>query len=180
MSKKNQSDRLEVYLGKSGKVFGPFSREEYDQMFADDQLSKYTWLWDWKLNAWKPLDVPPPPPEGLSLPLNAGANAGAAGGVRSGAEVDWSTIQGILFDRFCIAGGKIQKVTETGCTFVTEDVSEGEACGPRFPLKSRAEVNLFDASLKKCTRTPVTIVSVEHQGQAWVYQVRWDEVPRFK
>ena len=64
-TEKNKDDSLMrkgIFLGKEGKTFGPFQPDEYNRMFAEGKLSEYSWIWDSKAEAWKPIEAPPAPP----------------------------------------------------------------------------------------------------------------------
>src|SRR4051812_11438678 len=114
-------DKKQIFLGKAGKVYGPYRQEEYDQLFASGELSNYTWIWDWNKGAWKTIELPPPAPISMAKGTN-----------RDNSLPDWSNLQVLCFNRVKVLSGKLKMVTESGCFFVSSD----ENSGPQFSLKS--------------------------------------------
>lgn len=51
----------QLFLGRDGKVFGPFGREQIEAMRASGELAQYHWLWDGS-GQWVAANLPPPPP----------------------------------------------------------------------------------------------------------------------
>lgn len=148
-----------VFLGKGGKVYGPFQKDEFDQMFADGTLSQYVWMWHWNTKSWKPIEAPPPPPP--------------SGGIEKG--MGCEEVQAICFDRFNLVSGKLECVTESGCELVSK-VSE---TGMVFSLKSRAELRLLDQAKGKATiSAPVVVANTERRGEFLVFRLMWNEIPR--
>src|SRR5690349_16666334 len=96
----------QVYLGKAVKVFGPFPHEEFEQMYASGKLADFTWIWDWKAQAWKAIEVPPAPPPTAA---NADTLKSAPG------SMNWKDIQALCFDQSNLVSGKLDWITESGC-----------------------------------------------------------------
>jgi hypothetical protein len=151
----------EIYLGKAGKVFGPYSAQELDQFSRSGELSQYTWIWDTRSDGWKPLETPPPSPY-------AKADSGHQ-------TSDWKNVHALCRDHFHILSGQLENVTETGCVFLSSH-SGGE---PKFSPTGVQLLDLYDPVQKKSTRTRVRIVGVERANHTWVYRLRWNQSPSF-
>ncbi len=152
-----------VYLGKSGKIYGPYERVEFDQLVSDGKLGEYHWIWDTRASQWKPTEPPPPPP--VSEP---GAGTGTL-------HRDWSTVQAVCFDNSHLVGGTLNKITEIGCRLV----SNQSGSGTLFPMQSRIKMNLFNTTSEVSSTTSVTVTvhGLRYEDQHWIYDLRWDQLP---
>ena len=52
---KQHSDK--IYLGKSGKIYGPYSQREVETLVS--QGAAFTWIWDHSGSAWQPIEAAP-------------------------------------------------------------------------------------------------------------------------
>lgn len=162
------TNRNHVFLGKDGKVFGPYSLEEYEKMFASGELSKFTWIWDSKLYTWKTLEIPPPPPT-MSGDLENKTKP-------TPESINWEMIQAICFDQFNLMSGKLEWITESGCVFISDEFEKAV----KFPVQAKAELNLFEENLKRLICVQVSIADISLQKQRWTYRLRWKEAPSIK
>jgi hypothetical protein len=58
---------VEIYLGKNGETFGPYTLEQFEAIKTSPDYATYTYIWDGRQPGadWKPIErapVPPPPP----------------------------------------------------------------------------------------------------------------------
>ena len=58
------SDAKKIYLGRKGKVFGPFSQPELESFRLSGEISYYRYIWDDASESWSPLEPPPKVSEG--------------------------------------------------------------------------------------------------------------------
>ncbi len=158
-------EKSEIFLGKFGKSYGPFTSEEYDQMHTSGKISDFTWIWESKNQIWKPIELPPHPP-GTVFYADAKGN---------GKVVNWELIQAVCFDRFSLVSGKIQCPTESGCTLISHQKEDGL----KFVIRSVVDLNLYDGASKQSTSTHASVIGVNYAARLWHYQLRWSSVPKF-
>ncbi len=157
------SSTEDVYLGKSGQIYGPFSQGELDDLSAKGQLSQYQWIWSHQNQCWKSIESPPPHP--LHNPTQPGP-----------ATQDWSRVYAIAFDSSHLLRGQLKWITETGCTLISEQKEEG----PIFPVPVKIRLNLFDPVHKSGITLSVLITKIDlHEGH-WNYHFRWEQRPELK
>lgn len=53
-----------IYLSKDGKVFGPYSKEEYSEIKKTADFHEYSWIWTEDSPGWVPINPPTVPPTG--------------------------------------------------------------------------------------------------------------------
>lgn len=55
---------IEIYLGKSGQAFGPYTVEQFETIKASAEFATYTFIWDGRdaNPEWKPIERAPAPP----------------------------------------------------------------------------------------------------------------------
>ncbi len=154
--------KSQIFLGKKGKIFGPYTKVEYEQMYASGQLENYTWIWNEEAQSWKTLEMPPAPP-----PTSTQNSEHSS-------KLNWQQVRALCFDRFTLASGKLECVTENGCELISED----HESGIKFPLDKRIELSLFDGLSQKSTTLSVQIAKVEYRNHSWVYRLKWNGVPQ--
>jgi len=145
-----------TYLGKSGKVHGPFSGEKIAAMRANGELDRYHWIWDEGLSQWKPLELAPPSPY---------AQPEARG------EWDWNRLQALCHDRDQLVDGRIANVTQTGCDVI---VPMQEAL---WSVNKSLTLNLYDPVSRACRKVATELTQVLRQGDRLVLRMRWDAIP---
>lgn len=50
-----------IYLGKSGKAYGPYTEKELESLQSQGLLSEFQWLWDENQKCWQALEPAPAP-----------------------------------------------------------------------------------------------------------------------
>ncbi len=53
-----------IYLSKDGKVFGPYSKEEYTELKRTPEFFEFSWIWTEESPGWVPINPPTVPPTG--------------------------------------------------------------------------------------------------------------------
>ena len=81
---------MKTYLAKSGKISGPFTTAQIEEMCAEGGLAAYSWFWDETRAGWEALD--PAPAELPGKPLVEAKPA-------SKTEPKKPTVQSIPLDR---------------------------------------------------------------------------------
>jgi hypothetical protein len=59
----------QVFLSQDGQMFGPYSREQIEEMRRTGEISRYTWLWDGTTPNWVLANAAPPPPPPPGVPV---------------------------------------------------------------------------------------------------------------
>ena len=162
--KKEQSSTLnEVFLGKKGKVFGPYTREEFENLHATKKLEDFTYLWNSESESWTPLEAVPPHPHAKAEGKIKGAKRG----------LDWNALRAFCHNYIQGVGGRLEGVTETGCDLL---VREGHD-HPRFAQHVPLLLNLMDVEQGKSWNIKVTLSQSERRNDEFVYRMRWDKMP---
>lgn len=182
MSQANQSSITveSRFLGKAGKIHGPFSKHEFDQMIAEGKLGQFTWIWDWKERAWKTIELPPPPVPYLPntqspVPASPSSPVPHSLVTPTSPSPEWSILQAICFNRVALMKGMLSFATETGCTLI----SPSQKVRSLFPLESGAELNLYDEKSKKSASVLVEVAGVQFTKEGDTYQLKWKDKPDF-
>ncbi len=144
-----------IFLGKSGKVFGPFTGTEIDQFRSKGELNKYVWIWDTS-KKWTPIEAPPPNPD-ASQSFDAGW--------------DWNRSEVIGHDHDRLISGKLAEVTQTGCDLISQG---GRA---NWARDQKIVLNVYDPVAKACRRFITQVFEVVRSGDGWVYRLRWEKSP---
>lgn len=181
---------IEIFLGRGGETFGPYTPEEFEALKAGPDFASYTYVWDGRdANPdWKPLAPPPakpaprkagpgaPPPDARIEPAAKpeAARAPATGPARPVLKgYDVPSIEALCHDsRFAIAG-KLFGVTDAGC----ELIASGARSEPAFGAKASVVLNLLDPGTGKCMNVPARLNGVRRKDGAWSYRVLWDGCP---
>lgn len=152
------SDVKNIYLGRRGKSFGPFSKAEIEAMRLSGELENYSFVWNQAELAWKMLETPPPPPGARPAPQ---------------AQVRPSGYEAICHDHTTLVSGALENVTEAGCDLVCADNSDS----PRLGLKSMLLLNVLDNANQKAVNVRATLSEIIRREKAWVYRLRWARLP---
>ena len=146
------SDSKMIYLGKSGKMFGPYSQREFEQMAVDGRLDQFVWMWKELEKKWIPIEAPPSliPTSALSF-----------------------RIQAICYDISQVVQGTLEAITQTGCRLVSP--ANGEV--PKVFLSKNAHLSLVDEESGEDCRVPVQLFKHEYRSGMCFYWLRWNEPP---
>ena len=165
-----------IFLGKLGKVFGPYEAAEIESMQASGKIMDFTWIWDGALGEWKTLETPPPSPIVEVSASESGRKRSTSSTSGGSDRPDWSEVEALCHDSSHVVSGLLTQVTETGCELVTADHS----ASPVFGLKTVAVLNLMNAATGTSTNIPVRMLNVARVNGAWVYRVSWNQVPSLR
>src|SRR4051812_12460484 len=102
-----------LFLGRGGRVFGPYRSEEIEALRASGEIRSFSWIWEPARSAWQPLDPPPPP---LTETESDGPAIRTVGALRHDAILPLDVV---CHDRRSAIVGKLRQVTEAGCELVS-------------------------------------------------------------
>lgn len=157
------SQEKRTYLGKKGKIFGPFTQSEIQRLDQKGELETYSYIWAVDKETWVPLEAPPAHPE---APSRGRSQQGG---------IDWSEIEAIGHNFVALMSGKLDRVTETGCDFLIDEADES----PILALNSKIVLNMMDPKRGKALNVVTTLAHVAKKGSIWVYRLQWDQLPNF-
>ena len=151
----------QYYLGKSGKVFGPFTPEQIGELRLSGEIENYTYLWSEAESKWENIDPPPPAPGGEGTKINA-----VSVGISP---------EAICHNSFDIVSGWLENISDSGCELVANLSSESPKLGRDAPCT----LNVMDGSKSKAINVKARMVKSEMIDGKWVYQIRWAGRPTF-
>lgn len=149
-----------IYLGKSGKVFGPYSMQEFDQMSVNGKLDDFIWMWNQEQKKWNPIEAAPPAPM-----LEVSGHPEKL--------MSWDQVKAICYDLNHLVSGTLESITQTGCKLVAPAMSKV----PSNFLKNKTHLNLVDKKSGKSITLPVQMFRHAYDRGECHYWLRWDEVP---
>jgi hypothetical protein len=150
------------FLGRGGRAHGPFTQEQYEKLRLSGDIDHYTYQWDDSAKDWVNLDPKPPTP-------------GAAPGTRRRNSSSLENTEAVCHDRHEVVIGVLENVSDLGC----ELVSDEHCPGPKLGVNSPLVLNVTSASGEKAMNVRASLSSVERRDKAWVYRLRWAEIPSF-
>lgn len=183
-----------IYLAKKGKITGPLSNSDYENLRLSGQIEDFFWIWHDEMKQWIPLDPPPPPiqsfgevtatrleakttraPEPVH-PATIAAQAAAATVIPIKPTIKFGSMESIevLVHNFRdIVQGSIQEPTQLGFTLMT--VADKHA--PKLGSQGKVVLNLLNKKNGEMVTVPGEITGVVRAGDGWSYQVRWNDLP---
>ena len=167
--------KYQIFLGKSGKITGPFNDDEISKMRSNGTIATYTWLWDTRSPGWNTLDPPPPPPAGVDVPIAPLAGiAPLMQLIPSVKEIpDPVSIEAMCYDFRNVLAGKLCHVSEVGCELVGGD----HRPLPVFSSNASVYLNLLDTDGGRGMSVVALLTDVKRQNGQWHYQLRWSHCP---
>lgn len=151
-----------VFLGKRGKVHGPFSKAEIESMRLTGEIEAYTYLWDGKY--WRNLDPVPPAPTPEAREANTERRS-----------VSLEELEALCHDEQSVVSGTLRHLTDGGCEFHSHD----ESASPRLGVGSALVMNVVHLPTNRVMTIRASLAEVERQAGAWIYRVRWARRPSF-
>lgn len=183
-----------IYLAKKGKITGPLTNADYENLRLSGQIEEFFWIWHDEMKQWIPLDPPPAPiqsfgevkaakletksshtPEPVH-PAAIAAQAAAAQVVPIKPAIKFGSMESIevLVHNFRdIVQGSIQEPTQLGFTLKTE----ADKHAPKLGSQGKVVLNLLNKKNGEMVTVPGEITGVSRSGEAWSYQVRWGDLP---
>ncbi|MCM2324270.1 MAG: hypothetical protein NDJ90_13515 [Oligoflexia bacterium] len=198
MSRRNAGS---TFLGRSGKIFGPFTATELLELRAKGELSAYTWIWE-DGSGWKALDPPPPEPvfdeaaaeetvQTAPSPRPEPATAArpeprpdlrpqperapAPSAPRAPRITEITPRPGlavVCHDFHHLVTGGLQRITDSGCELVSVVDS-----GPQFNRRSPLMLNILDPATGETMNASARLASVSRVDGKWTYRLQWDACP---
>lgn len=154
----------QVYLGKLGKIFGPYTDGEIEALQTSGEIKNYSWIWAKGAKEWKPLDPMPPSPV-------ANTKSGKSPGQSLSGSFD-----AVIHDFRTVVTGKVEFMTETGCEVM---VHGGHS--PQFPLRGNLVINLLEPDSGKTLNVRAKLLAVAPvKGKGLVYRFTWERQPDFQ
>src|SRR5580765_515134 len=144
-----------TYLGKQGKIYGPFDDEEMKRLRDTGEIQSYAYVWKAENDAWEPLELPPPPPKAI--------------GKQSGAV---KALEALCYDSIrALVSGVLKNVSKNGCELVCKD----EADSPSLAMRSLLKMNVLEPKTGKSVNMKVRVSESSRKDGCWIYHVRWVE-----
>ncbi|HLE01444.1 MAG TPA: hypothetical protein VJB59_14370 [Bdellovibrionota bacterium] len=156
----------QIYLGKSGRAFGPYTQDEFDSMKTSGKLRDFSWTWNAKAKEWSPLD-PAPPPLSLSTDTAAGGPAKSSKPVLRHDSI--LPLEAICHDRRSAISGQLRLASEHGC----ELISHHALSAPPFTEGSSILVNLLDPKSGRSMDTRARVDGIQQKAGSWHYKLSW-------
>ncbi len=150
-----------IYLGKGGRIFGPYPAEKLDALRLTGEILNYTYLWDEGAGEWRNIDPEPPKPGSTST--------------RRKGDSSLETADAICHDFNALVAGRLQNVTDIGCELVSHDPADA----PLLALNSALVLNIMDPKGEKAANIRAAVFEVTHSDGAWIYHLRWEHRPSF-
>ncbi len=161
------------YLARDGKIFGPIDDAAFEGLRVSGEIRTYSWIWDWSLATWAPIDPPPPP---LTTSTEAGAHERAprpAAQKRSVAQPNRSHWLAACHDFQGMVAGTLEQVHELGC----ELRAQGDIEEPTFGTSGPVILNLFDPKSGRSINVRAQILGVARDQRGFHYRLGWDKKP---
>ena len=195
----SQNQQQGVYLSKQGKVFGPFTRGQVEQLKRTGEYHSYSFMWDPSVSPdWAPIHLPPAPPPKPSQVLptrftpsestaqgtsgsshHAGAHGqghgSAAGQGHPGASATESAFQVICHNNRDAMSGVLTDPHAQGFTLLTEDAATS---GTPFGRGSKVWVNLLEEQSGRSENFQAVISGMTNQDGKWAFEIAWEKPAR--
>jgi hypothetical protein len=147
-----------IFLGKQGKIYGPFSRPEIETFQASGEIQNFVFIWDDSADQWHPLESPPPSPDGKASTRRASR---------------WSNLKAICHDFGHLVSGTLESVSEINCEFLSEEESDYPSLG----TQSFVVLNLIDPKTERSVSIEARVTAVSRRARRWSYSLAWKERP---
>ncbi len=170
-----------TFLGKSGKIFGPFSDTDVARMRSDGELERFSWIWQATTPGWQAIDPPPPPVvegtgmaelQGHSMPPMP-RQAPPTPPQRKSLKIVSDAMDAICHDYRHAVAGRIVRMTDSGC----ELVANGQGGKPDFQDHAKLYLNLLNAKAGKTMDVVAMLSGVSRSKEGWTYRLEWESVP---
>ncbi len=158
-----------IYLGRKGKIFGPYSFQEITEMEKTGQIDNYTWICRDLTRGWEPTSSAPPLPTPVpahTLDLTSGATP---------AKVDVSELLALCHDKRIIFSGKIKDVSPKGCCFV-----QTRPLAASMPLVSeglKVVLSLLNTQSSQTEAVDAWVEGIAQKSGHWEYYLNWNQTP---
>ena len=158
-----------IYLGKDGKVSGPFTSGQIEELRQSGELYSYTYIWDKKTSGWKAIEEEVELPDVLpGLPPQGNNDA-----TRVLSSVDSISI--ICHDHHLLLSGKLLSATQEKCIFESKNSIYELAA---FKSGTKVLLNFLNINNGRSENLSAIIDQVKRGDEFWQYQVNWDQSPQ--
>jgi hypothetical protein len=184
-----------IYLGKSGRIFGPYTDRDVSEMRATGELERFSWIWQSSAPGWQAIDPPPPPVvEGagvgpgkeIEAPLpRTGVvevyghamppmprQAPPAPPARKSLKIAPETVDAVCHDYRSAIAGRIVRVTDAGCELLAPGAGT-----PAFQDHAKVYLNLLNSKTGKTMDIVAMLSGVSRSREGWTYRIEWERVP---
>jgi len=173
----------EIFLGKHGKIYGPFSSREFERFHDTGKIYEYNWLWEKHSAEWKLLDPAPshPPPRSnapaKSLEKSIEKKSKSSKHVQTKkATAGKSEIQAIVHNSQSLISGTLQFWTETGCEILSQASHSSQAI-PCLAKGSMVNLSLLETQTGRSMNLQASVSDISYHKNNWIYRIRWKARP---
>lgn len=159
------SSAAAFYLAKSGRVFGPYTPQQFEALRASSDIENYSWYWDPAQEQWQPIDPPPGDPRARRAPPLSVVGRGKTAAPER--------LEVLCHDYRGLANGQIRNVTDMGCEFM---VLAGESM-PSFSERAPLIMSVLDPDSAHSMDVPASVNGIYREKEYWVYRIRWAKRP---
>ncbi|MGE0615731.1 MAG: hypothetical protein AB7P04_08815 [Bacteriovoracia bacterium] len=184
--------KQKVFLGAQGKVHGPYSVEQLNEMQRSGRIKDYSWIWDFQKETWSHLDPAPPAlteaqlgaalmeemPEAPVHHLHQKAPEPAAMPAPRAIPITSlaKNLQAVCFHQTAAVSGMLAGMTQLGCELVSLDRSPSPQLGRNQPLM----LNVLDPKSGRTVNVQARMHDAKRSEAGWTYLLQWKQVPDFR
>lgn len=148
-----------IFLGKEGKIFGPYNPTEVDAMKQEGVIDSFDWVWNEGQERW--------------IEVASAAGRKIIFGSQPVQKAPLATSAVIHNGRSFVAG-KLDEVTESGARFIAEDA----AVIPSFVQGLRVNLDLMDEARGVSSEVAVKVRAVGRNAAGKTnYDLSWEQAP---
>jgi hypothetical protein len=185
-----------IYLGKAGRIFGPYADRDVSEMRATGEIERFSWIWQSSSPGWQAIDPPPPPVvEGVGIgpgkeieaPLpRTGVvevyghamppmprQAPPAPPARKAIKIPAEAVDAVCHDYRQAVAGRLVRVTDAGC----ELLALGAVASPLFQEHAKVYLNLLNSKTGKTMDIVAMLSGASRTREGWTYRLEWESVP---
>lgn len=194
-----------IYLSKDGKVFGPYSKEEYSDLKKTPDFFEFSWIWTEESPGWVPINPPTVPPTGntkeiyvqpkttqtpssstqTNIPTRPALNTqtsiyhhqpNQARATQTHIRVSANTkIKAICHNEKNLISGDIQKINNNEFVLLT---TLSKDLIPPFGNGHQVVINLLDVLSGTSENVSAKITDVKRSKGCWEYKMQWLHAPK--
>lgn len=177
-----------IYLSRQGKVFGPFTRAQIEQLKRTGDFLGYSFIWDPTVSPdWRPVHLPPapPPPAAEVLPsrfaridegtiTEVGTRPGFEEPTRGSGSIseDGRVFQVVCHNNRDAVAGIVVQPGAQGFTIITQESSSTML---PFGQGSKVWINLLDEQSGRTENFQALVGQVASHDGRWALQVLWEK-----
>ena len=149
----------QIYLARRGKIYGPYTTQEYESLCSRGESEGFSWIWDVSREQWRALD---PAPSGHPQKMQKAAAVGAS----------VSEFQAICLTPEQTVAALLKGWTETACELDVDldrlMLSEGQS----------VTLHLWNPESHEAMNVTAQITQRTRENQGWKLRLRWAAVPQ--